>query len=113
MISEYRHSYSSFALEKASTNIRDTDRNRRGLLPGNHQVTPGHRETRRRRGHRGSSAPGLQRQLQRPIRKNSKGKKAGEYLIYPRVLRPATKLLCIINGYRGSCIVDCKVEIPR
>ena len=23
------------ALEKASTNIRDTDRNRRGLLPGN------------------------------------------------------------------------------
>src|SRR3954468_15059835 len=29
--------------------------------------------------------------------------KAGEYLIYPRVLRPATKLLCIINGYRGGC----------
>src|SRR3954465_3026063 len=37
--------------------------------------------------------------------------KAGEYLIYPRVLRPATKLLCIINGYGEGCIVDCKIEI--
>src|SRR3954469_2183106 len=27
-----------FALEKASTNIRDTDRNRRGLLPGNSKL---------------------------------------------------------------------------
>ena len=43
----------------------------------------------------GSPAPGLQRRLQRPIRQNSKGNKAGEYLVYPRVLRPATKLLCM------------------
>src|SRR3954467_7463632 len=55
----------------------------------------------------------LQRRLQRPIRQNSKGNKSSEYLIYPRVLRPATKLLCIINGYGGGCIVDCKIEIPR
>src|SRR3954462_12088981 len=39
--------------------------------------------------------------------------KAGEYLVYPRVLRPATKLLCIINGCGGGCIVDCKIENTR
>src|SRR3954471_22259196 len=38
--------------------------------------------------------------------------KAGEYLIYPRVLRPATKLKCMYQMERGGCIVDCKIEIP-
>src|ERR1043165_2308876 len=89
-------------LKKASTTT--TRSKRRGLLPGNRQGTPGQRGTQCRRRHRGSPAPGLQRRLQRPIRKNSKGNKSSEYLIYPRVLRPATKLLCIINGYGGGCI---------
>src|SRR3954469_9587398 len=62
---------------------------------------------------RGSPTPGLQRRLQRPIRKNSKGKKSSEYLIYPRVLRPATKLICKYQMERGGCIVDCKIEITR
>src|SRR3954466_11349545 len=44
---------------------------------------------------RGSPAPGLQRRLQRPIRQNSKGNKSGEYLVYPRVLCPASKILCM------------------
>src|SRR3954471_9850327 len=96
-------------LKKASTNT--TRSKRRGLLPGNRQGTPGQRGTQRRRRHRGSPAPGLQRRLQRPIRQNSKGNKSSEYLIYPRVLRLATKILCIINGYGGGCIVDCKIEI--
>src|SRR3954469_1533259 len=87
---------------------------RRGLLPGNRQATPGQWGTRRRsRLLLESPAPGLQRRLQRPIRQNNKGIKAGEYLIYPRVLRPAAKLLCIINGYEGGCIVDCKIESTR
>src|SRR3954469_14617497 len=88
-------------LKKASTNT--TLSKRRGFLPGNRQGTPGQRGTQRRRRHRGSPAPGLQRRLQRPIRQNSKGNKSSEYLIYPRVLRPATKLLCIIKGYGGGC----------
>src|SRR4051812_16205028 len=61
----------------------------------------------------GTPAPGLQRRLQRPIRQNSKGNKAGEYLVYPRVLRPATKLLCMYQMERGGCIVDCKIENTR
>src|SRR3954471_4250345 len=36
--------------------------------------------------------------------------KAGEYLVYPRVLRPATKLLCMYQMERGGCMVDCKIE---
>src|SRR3954464_12066428 len=95
-------------------NIRDKDRNRRGLLPRNRQATPGQRGTRRRnRLLRGSPAPGLQRRLKRPIRQNKKREnKAGEYLVYPRVLRPATKHLCMYQIERGGCIVDCKIEIP-
>src|SRR3954468_12917483 len=86
-------------LKKASTNT--TRSKRRGLLPGNLQTTPSRRGTQRRRRHRGSPAPGLQRRLQRPIRQNSKGIKAGEYLVYPRVLRPATKLICMYQMDRG------------
>src|SRR3954470_20214671 len=43
----------------------------------------------------GTPSPGLQRRLQRSIRQNSKGNKSSEYLIYPQVLRPATKLICM------------------
>src|SRR4051812_47876363 len=39
--------------------------------------------------------------------------KAGKYLVYPRVLRPATKLLCMYQMERGVCIVDCKIENTR
>src|SRR3954466_1669015 len=39
--------------------------------------------------------------------------KAGEYLVYPRVLRPATKLLCMYQMEREGCIVDCKIENTR
>src|SRR3954466_13393536 len=39
--------------------------------------------------------------------------KAGEYLVYPRVLRPATKLLCMYQLERGGCIVDYKIENTR
>src|SRR3954464_4139937 len=88
----------------------------RGLLPGNLQTTPGlgHRGSSRCGGrHRGSPTPGLQRRLQRPIRQKSKGNKASEYLIYPRVLRPATKLLCMYQMKRGGYIVDCKIENTR
>src|SRR3954470_21876831 len=53
----------------------------------------------------------LQRRLQRPIRQNSKGNKSSEYLISPRALRPATKLICSIKWNWGGCIVDCKIEI--
>ena len=34
-----------------------------------------------------------------------------EYLAYPRVLRPATKLLCMYQMERGGCIVDYKIEL--
>ena len=93
--SEYRHSLSSFSLDKASTNnIRGTDRKARPPT-WELQASPGQWGTRRRsRLRRGTHAPGLHRQLQRPIRQNRKrGSKAGEYLIYPRVLHPATKLM--------------------
>src|SRR3954466_4463236 len=60
----------------------------------------------------GTPAPGLQRRLQRPIRQNSKGNKSSEYLIYLRVLRPATKLICMYQMERGGCIVECKKEMP-
>src|SRR3954469_19448850 len=70
-------------LKKASTNT--TRSKRRGLLLGNLQTTPGRGGTRRRIRHRGSScwggryrgssAPGLQRRLQRPIRQSNKGNK--------------------------------------
>ena len=104
MISEYKHSQSSFALEKASTNnIRGIDRKGEASCLGTSKLLLVKGGTRRRRRHRGSSrrggrhlgssAPGLHRQLQRPIRQNSKGNKSSEYLIYPRVLRPATKLM--------------------
>src|ERR1043165_9211805 len=59
----------------------------------------------------GTPAPGLQPRLRRPIRQNSKGNKSIEYIIYPRVLHPATKLLCILKWKAGGCIVDCKIEI--
>src|SRR4051812_329653 len=39
--------------------------------------------------------------------------KAGEYLVYPRVLRPTTKLSCMYQMERGGCIVDCKIENTR
>src|SRR3954467_11161834 len=39
--------------------------------------------------------------------------KAGEYLVYPRVLRPTTKLLCMYQMERGGCIMDCKIENTR
>src|SRR3954463_1321051 len=100
-------------LKKATTNT--TRSKRRGLLPGNRQATLGQRGTRRRsRLLLESPAPGLQRRLQRPIRQNNKGEnKAGEYLVYPQVLRPATKLLCKYQMERGGCIVDCKIENTR
>src|SRR3954464_3398639 len=101
-----------FALEKASTNIRDTDRNRRGLLPGNSKLL---------------LVSGVLDVVVGSARvvlllgsiidcsgrsgKTVKEIKAGEYLIYPRVLRPATKLKCMYQMKRGGCIVDCKIEI--
>src|SRR3954469_24477385 len=88
-------------LKKASTNT--TRSKRRGLLPGNRQGTPGQRGTQRRGRHRGSPAPGIQRRLQRPIRQNSKGNKSSEYLAYPRVLRPATKLYASIK-WKGEAV---------
>src|SRR3954469_17780303 len=101
-------------LKKASTNNNRSKR--RGLLPGNLQATPGQRGTRRRRRHRGSSrcggrhrgspTPGLQRRLQRLIRQNTKGNKAGEYLVYPRVLRPLLSNMHCINGKKRLYIVD-------
>src|SRR3954471_1593807 len=39
--------------------------------------------------------------------------KVGEYLVYPRVLHPATKLLCMYQMERGGCMVDCKIENTR
>ena len=120
MISEYRHSQSSFALEKASTNnIRGTDRKRRGLLPRNHQVTPGHREnstSQKAPGISSSWTPRLQRRLQRLIRQNSKGNKSSEYLAYPRVLRPATKVICMYQMEMGrlySGLQDRKYQDKR
>src|SRR3954470_22874723 len=73
-----------------------------GPLSWELQATPGQGGTRRRSTLLwGTPAPGLQRRLQRPIRQNSKGNKSNEYLIYPRVLRPATKLLCMYQMERG------------
>src|SRR4051812_7491050 len=97
----------------SSTNvIRDTYRKGEASCLGTTETTPGQSGTRRRSRLRwGTPAPGLHRRLQRPIRQNSKGNKAGEYLVYPRVLRPATKLLCMYQMERGGCIVDCKIEI--
>src|SRR3954465_8245791 len=98
-------------LKKASTNT--TRSKRRGLLPGNLRTTPG-------LGHRGSSrCGGRHRELMLlgsnvdcsgRSGKTVKEIKAGEYLVYPRVLRPATKLLCMYQMERGGCIVDCKIE---
>src|SRR3954464_15807051 len=102
-------------LKKASTNT--TRSKRRGLLPGNLQTTPDRRGTQRRRRHRGSPAPGLQGSnvdCSGRSGKTIKGEnKASEYLVYPRVLRPATKLLCMYQMERGGCIVDCKIENTR
>ena len=71
----------------------------------------------RRRRHRGYHAPGLQGfnvDCSGRSGKIIKGEnKAGEYLVYPRVLRPATKLLCMYQMERGGCIVDCKIENTR
>src|SRR3954466_16142563 len=107
-------------LKKASTNT--TRSKRRGLLPGNLQTTPGRGGTPRRRRHRGSSrCGGRHRELLLLVSnvdcsgrsgKAMKEIKAGEYLVYPRVLRPASKLLCMYQMERGGCIVDCKIEIP-
>src|SRR3954465_583133 len=84
-------------LKKASTNT--TRSKRRGLLPGNRQGTPGQRGTQRRRRHRGSPAPGLQGFnvdcSGRSCKTIKWENKAGEYLVFPRVLRPTTKLLCM------------------
>src|SRR3954469_22579996 len=89
-------------LKKASTNT--TRSKRRGLLPGNLQTTPG-------LGHRGSShCGGRHRELlllgsnvdcNGRSSKTVKEIKAGEYIIYPRVLRPTTKLLCMYQMERG------------
>src|SRR3954470_12625166 len=66
------------------------------------QATTGQGGTRRRSTLLwGTPAPGLQRRLQRPIRQNSKGNKSSEYLIYPRVLRLATKLICMYQWIGG------------
>src|SRR4051812_24717072 len=102
-----------FALEKASTNIRDTNRNRRGLLPGNSKLllVSGVLDV-------VVGSAGVLLLLGSIVDcsgrsgKTVKEIKAGEYLIYPRVLRPATKLLCMYQKERGGCIVDCKIEIP-
>src|SRR3954463_13971436 len=64
----------------------------------------------------GTPAPGLQRRLQRPIRQNSKGNKNSEYLAYPRVLRPATKLICMSQMEMGrlySGLQDRKYQDKR
>src|SRR3954467_11610114 len=89
-------------LKKASTNT--TRSKTRGLLPGNLQTTPG-------LGHQGSSrCGGRHRELllldsnvdcSGRSGKTVKEIKAGEYLVYPRVLRPATKLLCMYQMDRG------------
>src|SRR4051812_7897268 len=77
------------------------------------QATPGQWGTRRRSSRlRGTPAPGLQRRLQRPIRQNIRGKyNKGEYLAYPRVLRPLLSIMHIFNGKKRLYIVDCKIEI--
>src|SRR3954466_6779648 len=76
------------------------------------QGTPGQRGIRRRRRHRGTPAPGLQGSnvdCSGRSGKTVKGEnKAGEYLVYPRVLRPAAKHLCMYQMERGGYIVDCK-----
>src|SRR3954470_24969726 len=113
MISECRHSYSSLALEKASTNkIRGTDRKGEASCLGTTKLllATGKLEVVEDTG----DLLLLDSNVDCSGRsgKTVKEIKAGEYLVYPRVLRPATKLLCIIKGYGGSCIVDCKVEIP-
>src|SRR3954466_5697965 len=96
-------------LKKASTNNNRSKR--RGLLPGNLQTTPGQRGTRHRRRHRGSSCCGGRHRGSPAPRlqgsnvdcsgrsgKTIKGEnKAGEYLAYPRVLRP---LLSILQLYQ-------------
>src|ERR1043165_3529741 len=97
-------------LKKASTKINN-DRKGEASCLGTSKlllVKGGTRRRTRHRGssccggrHRGSSAPGLQRRLQRPIRQNSKGNKSSEYLAYPRVLRPATKLICMYQMEMG------------
>ena len=60
------------------------------------QATPGQWGTRRRSRLRwGTPAPELQRRLQRPIRKNSKGNKSSEYLVYPQVVQLLNLYACI------------------
>src|SRR3954465_7111417 len=92
---------------------------RRGLFPGNLQTTPG-------LGHRGSSrCGGRHRELlllgsnvdcSGRSGKTVKEIKAGEYLVYPRVLRPATKLLCMYQMEMGrlySGLQDRKYQDKR
>src|SRR3954465_1384342 len=101
-----------FALEKASTNIRDMDRNRRGVLPGNTKLllVSGVLDV-------VVGSAGVLLLLGSNVDYSGRsGKivkeiKAGEYLVYPRVLRPATKLICMYQWIGGGCIVDCKIEI--
>src|SRR3954470_21951855 len=76
---------------------------------GASETTPGPGQRGSRRSSirlRGTPAPRLQRRLQRPIRQNSKGNKAGEYLVYPRVLRPLLSIMHCINGKKRLYIVD-------
>src|SRR3954466_4657926 len=69
------------------------------------QGTPGQRGTRRRERHRGSSAPGLQGSnvdCSGRSGKTIKGEnKAGEYLVYPRVLGRATKQYGLVSNGKG------------
>src|SRR3954467_1144230 len=100
------------SLKKASTNTNTIEKARPPAWePPNYSWSWSSRIFMLRWSASGTPAPGLQRRLQWPIRQNSKGNKAGEYLVYPRVLRPATKLLCMYQMERGGCMVDCKIEV--
>src|SRR3954466_3791415 len=82
------------------------------------QGTPGQRGIRRRRRHRGSPNPGLQGSnvdCSGRSGKTIKGEnKAGEYLAYPRVLRPLLSIYAFVSNGKGRLyIVDCKVEIQN
>src|SRR3954471_17596501 len=117
MISEYRHSYSSFALEKASTNnIRGTDRKGEASCLG---TTKLHLATGKL-----DVVEGTGDLLLLDSNVNCSGRsgktvkeiKAGEYLVYPRVLRPATKLVCMYQMEMGrlySGLQDRKYQDKR
>src|SRR3954471_4459797 len=117
MISEYRHSYSSFALEKASTNnIRGTDRKCEASCLGTTKLllATGKLDVVEDTG----DLLLLDSNVDCSGRsgKTVKEIKQCEYLAYPRVLRPATKHLCMYQMEKGrlySGLQDRKYQDKR